>query len=118
MRIAHVREDRAPAGSPYRLAAGLPDGRWLDLEHARRRLNRVDSSLEHNEPLFRDRITTLDALLGRGIRMERLRLLVEPFHEHPEWLPAAGDDGSDLALDAADIRFGPPLLAPLSLRDF
>ncbi len=118
MRIAHVRVDRAPAGSPHRLAAALPDGRWLDAEHARRRLIRADSSLEHNDPLFRERITTLDALLGRGIRMERLRLLVEPFLEHPDWLPAPSDEESDLVLEVADVRFGPPLLAPLSLRDF
>jgi fumarylacetoacetate (FAA) hydrolase len=118
MRIAHVREERAPAGSPHRLAAALTDGRWLDLEHARRRLIREDGRLEHNDPLFRERITTLDALLGRGIRMERLRLLVEPFLEHPDWLPSADDDGSDLVLETGSLQFASPLLAPLSLRDF
>jgi fumarylacetoacetate (FAA) hydrolase len=121
MRVAHVREQHAPAGAPFRLAAALADGRWLDLEHARRRLIREDPRLEHNESLCRDRITTLDAVLGQGLRLDHLRVLTEPFLEHPEWLPEAGDEAdeaSELAWSQDEVAFGPPLLAPLSLRDF
>src|SRR3954453_4209046 len=96
MGIPPLRERPAPAGAPFRLAAALPDGRWLDLEHARRQLLRRDPRLEHNEPLFRDRPTTLDALLSAGARLDRLRLIVEPFQDHPEWLPAPDDEASEL----------------------
>jgi fumarylacetoacetate (FAA) hydrolase len=112
MRIAHVRERHAPAGAPFRLAAALPDGRWLDLEPARRRLLRRDARLAHNEPLFRAPVTTLDAHLAASSRVEALRAIVEPF---------AGADleaDEDLTLAADDLVFGPPLLRPTSLRDF
>ncbi|MEA2622179.1 MAG: hypothetical protein QOH61_1089, partial [Chloroflexota bacterium] len=127
MRIAHVRELHAPAGAGFRLVAALPDGRWLDLEPARRRLLREDDRLAHNEPLFRVPLTTLDAVLASAVRVERLRLLVDPFLERPELLPPAGDHGTspgdhgtspgdqpsvDLALDASELRFGPPILRP------
>ena len=112
MRIAHVRERHAPAGAPFRLAAALPDGRWLDLEPARRRLLRRDARLAHNEPLFRSPVTTLDAHLGAGSRVEVLRAIVEPFTGADE----EADD--DLTLAANEIVFGPPLLRPTSLRDF
>ncbi len=110
MRIAHVREVHAAAGTPFRLAAALSDERWLDLEPARRRLLRDDPRLAHNDPLFRVPITTLDAHLAAGGRIDALRAVVDPF--------LAADDASDLMLDAADLRFGPPILHPTSLRDF
>ena len=120
MKVAHVRELHAPAGARFRLAAALPDGRWLDLERARLRLLRDDARLAHNEPLFRVPLTTLDAVLASGVRVERLRLLVDPFFDRPELLPPAGDGdaAADLVLDVDELRFGPPLLAPRSLRDF
>jgi fumarylacetoacetate (FAA) hydrolase len=102
----------------------LPDGRWLDLEPARHRLLRQDRRLAHNEPLFRVPLTTLDALLGSGARVDRLRQLVDPFLERAELLPSVADAGAeddsdaDLTLDAQDLRFGPPVLRPSSLRDF
>jgi fumarylacetoacetate (FAA) hydrolase len=120
VKIAHVRDIAGPAGAPFRLAAGLPDGRWLDLEPARRRLVHEDARLPHNEPLFRSPLTTLDAVLDSGVRIERLRLLVDPFLDRPELLPPAGDDdgADDLALAPDDLHFGPPILRPASLRDF
>ncbi len=118
MRIAHVRERHAPAGIPFRLAAALPDGDWLDLEPVRRRLVRDDPRLPHNEPLFRVPVTTLDAHLAAGARVDALRMLVDLFiDEHPTGRTDAAR-GDDLTLDPADIVFGPPILRPTSLRDF
>jgi len=114
MRIAHVRERTAPAGSPWRLAAALNAGdepaRWLDLEVARRRAVRADPRLEHNAALFRQPISTLDAHLALGLRVEALGELLEGFEP--------GDDDDPASLDGGDLRFGPPILRPPSLRDF
>ena len=115
MRIAHVRERHAAAGSPFRLVAGLPDDTWLDLEPARRRLLRHDPRLAHNDPVFRTPVTTLDAHLAAGGRVAALRAIVQPFVEGRDKL--AGDDDDDLTLPAS-IDFGPPILRPTSLRDF
>ncbi|HUQ78009.1 MAG TPA: fumarylacetoacetate hydrolase family protein [Patescibacteria group bacterium] len=117
MKIAHVRERHAPAGSSWRLAvagAGSPDGRdfWIDLEVARRRAVAADRNLAHDRALHRQPITTLDDHLARGLRVEALAELVEGF-------VADGDPADDDALiDAADLAFGPPILRPPSLRDF
>jgi fumarylacetoacetate (FAA) hydrolase len=111
MKLAHVRERHAPAGTTWRLAAavrGTAERRWLDLEAARRRLAQADPSLAHNERLFRRPIGTLDDLLALGIRVGRLEAL----------LPAAAQFDDDDLLDVADLRFGPPILRPPSLRDF
>jgi len=113
MKVAHVRERQAPAGSPWRLGAAIDTAdrprRWLDLEVARRRLAQRDERLAHNDPLFRQPLTTLDDLLGRGLRVEHLRAL----------LPAAhGLEDDDACLDATDVMFGPPVLRPPSMRDF
>lgn len=112
MKIAHARERHAPAGAPYRLHVALdPAGaRWLDLEVGRRRAIRHDERLEHNSILFRQPLTTLDAHLGRGLRVEALAEVLERFE------PA--DDDDDAVSDAADLAFGPPILRPTSLRDF
>ncbi|HEX5466626.1 MAG TPA: fumarylacetoacetate hydrolase family protein [Candidatus Limnocylindrales bacterium] len=116
MRIAHVRERHAPAGAPWRLAAALDAGedprRWLDLEPARRRLGARDPELAHNDPLFRQRLTTLDAHLAAGGRVEHLRAIVEPF------LAGAIDPDDESTLESDDLRFGPPILQPPSFRDF
>jgi fumarylacetoacetate (FAA) hydrolase len=111
MRIAHVREHQAPAGTPWRLAAALGDERWLDLERARRRATAADPNLAHDSALHRRPVTTLDDLLARGLRAEALRALIESFQP-----PGDGED--DAILDAADLRFGPPILQPPSFRDF
>jgi fumarylacetoacetate (FAA) hydrolase len=112
MKIAHVREAGAPAGTPWRLAAasdaevtGDAPARWLDLEPIRRGQVQGDPRLTHNSTLHRQPLTTLDALLARGLRVEALRELVD----------AAGDADS---LEASDLDFGPPILEPPSLRDF
>ncbi len=106
MKIAHVRERNAPAGTPWRLVAALdPDGgRWLDLEGARRAMVSDDPRRAHNAALFRQPITTLDAHLAAGMRVDALADLVE----------ARSDD----AWDAADLTFGPPILSPPTFRDF
>jgi fumarylacetoacetate (FAA) hydrolase len=109
VRVAHVRERNAPAGAGWRLGAAR-EGQWLDLETARRRAIRRDPGLAHNDPLFRQPITTLDDHLARGLRVEHLRPLVEGF------APTADDD--DALLEADEVVFGPPVLRPPSLRDF
>ena len=106
MKIAHVRERNAPAGAPWRLVAALdPNGtRWLDLEEARRTLVAAQPGRAHNSALFRQPLTTLDAHLANGLRVDALADLLE----------ADGDE----PLDASVLAFGPPILAPPSLRDF
>ena len=106
MKIAHVRERTAPAGAPWRLAAALdPDGtRWLDLEEARRMLVARDPSRPHISRLYRQPITTLDAHLAGGLRVELLADLLEAEPEEP--------------MDASVLAFGPPILAPPTFRDF
>jgi fumarylacetoacetate (FAA) hydrolase len=125
MRVAHVRERNAPAGATWRLAAALPDGRWLDLEPARRRLGARDPRLAHNDPLFRSPLTTLDAHLAAGRRVESLRAVLEPYVERPDLIGKEEDDfggngGEDpyLGLQERNLRFGPPIVRPTSLRDF
>jgi fumarylacetoacetate (FAA) hydrolase len=114
MKVAHVRERHAPAGAPWRLAAALDDGesprRWLDLELARRRAVGARPALAHDATLFRQRVTTLDDHLARGLRVETLRDLLEGFE------PRSEDD--DAVLDATDLTFGSPVLRPPSVRDF
>ena len=118
MRIAHVRERHAPTGAPWRLAAAdpaattSPDGpsRWIDLEPARRRAVADHPELAHDSALHRQPLTTLDDLLGRRLRVDALRDLVEPF------VPRGEDDPA--VIDVADLAFGPPVLRPPSIRDF
>ena len=120
MRIAHVREVNAPAGAPWRLAAALghaagSDDRsaeWLDLEIARRRAVAGDTSLAHNSALYRAPLTTLDDFLSTGLRVAALADVVDRFVPRGE----AADDDAVLAAD--NLRFGPPVLRPPSLRDF
>jgi len=122
MKLAHVLERHAPAGASWRLAAALDgdrDGggrgdpaRWIDLDVARRRAVAADPNLAHDRVLHRQPVTTLDDHLARGLRVEALAELVDGFAPR-------GDPGEDDAvLDATDLRFGPPILRPPSLRDF
>ena len=106
VKIAHVREHNAPAGSPWRLAAARdPDGaRWLDLEVARRTLIAQQPGRAHNSALFRQAVTTLDAHLAAGLRVEALADLLDADDDEP--------------MDAAGLDFGPPILAPPTFRDF
>jgi fumarylacetoacetate (FAA) hydrolase len=106
MKIAHVRERRAPAGAPWRLAAALnADGTsWMDLEASRRSLISRDPARAHNSALFRQPITTLDAHLAAGLRIDALADLLEADAEEP--------------MDASVLLFGPPILAPPTFRDF
>jgi fumarylacetoacetate (FAA) hydrolase len=108
MRLAHIREQHAPAGAPWRLAAALDERRWLDLEPARRRAVAARPALEHDSALFRRPITTLDEALTRGLRVAAFGELVEGFVER---------EGDEAVLDDRDIAFGAPVLAPVSLRD-
>jgi fumarylacetoacetate (FAA) hydrolase len=112
MKVAHVRERNAPAGTPFRLAAAFDDlaTEWLDLEVARRRLVGVDPRRPHNGPLFRHPISTLDAHLATGLRVAAFGELLDDF------VPAEEDD--EAILDSVDLAFGPPILHPTSLRDF
>jgi fumarylacetoacetate (FAA) hydrolase len=115
VKVAHVRERHAPAGTPWRLAAardGEVGAPWIDLEVARRRAVARRPELAHDSALHRQPVTTLDDHLGRGLRVETLAELVEGFSPRGE----AGDD--DALLEAADVVFGPPILRPPSLRDF
>src|SRR6478609_1717990 len=114
MRLAHVRERNAAAGTPWRLAAALDPAAttWLDIEVARRRAVAARSSLAHDRILHRQPVTTLDDHLARGLRVEALADLVEGF------VPRGDPSDDDALLDARDLRFGPPVLRPPSLRDF
>ena len=109
MKLAHVRERHAPAGAPWRLAAALPDGRWLDLEPARRRAIVREPTLDHDSALFRQPITTLDGGLRRGLRVAAFGEVIDRFE--------ARDEEDDAILGADGLRFGPPVLAPPSFRD-
>src|SRR3989337_4430478 len=106
MKIAHLRERDAPAGTPWRLAAALDAGgpRWRDLEEARRSLVAAQRGRAHNGALFRQPITTLDAHLATGLRVDALADLL--------------DADADEPLDTSVLAFGPPILAPPSFRDF
>lgn len=112
MKIAHIRERHAPAGTPWRLAAARDAAatRWLDLEEARQGLVVEDPRRAHNAVLFRQPITTLDDHLARGLRVEALREITDGY------APATDDD--EAILDAEDLDFGPPILQPPSFRDF
>jgi 2-keto-4-pentenoate hydratase/2-oxohepta-3-ene-1,7-dioic acid hydratase in catechol pathway len=110
MKIAHARERHGPAGAGWQLVAGLGADRWLDLEIARRRLVAADPRRSHNSVLFRQPITSLDAHLAMGLRIEALAELIEGFE------PREADDEG--VLDESDIVFGPPILDPPSFRDF
>jgi fumarylacetoacetate (FAA) hydrolase len=113
VKIAHVRELHAPTGAGFRLAAawrGDP-AQWIDLEVARRRAIRRDERLAHNSVLYRQPVTTLDDHLGRGLRVEALADIVERFEP-------TDDEDDDAILGARDIKYGPPILRPTSLRDF
>ena len=113
MRLAHVRERHAPAGSPWRLAAALDDGlHWVDLEVARRRAIAASRTLEHDFVLFRQPVTTLDDHLARGLRVAALADIVDRFQ------PRGGPAEDDAVLEADELRFGPPVLRPPSFRDF
>jgi fumarylacetoacetate (FAA) hydrolase len=106
MKLAHVRERHAPAGAPWRLAAALDadGGAWLDLEEARLALVAADPARAHNSSLFRQPVTTLDAHLASGLRVEALADLLAADAEEP--------------LDASALQFGPPILQPPTFRDF
>jgi fumarylacetoacetate (FAA) hydrolase len=106
MKIAHVRERAAPAGAPWRMAAALdPDASsWLDLEAARRTLVAQQPARAHNSSLFRQPITTLDAHLASGLRIDALADLLAADMDEP--------------MDASALAFGPPILAPPTFRDF
>lgn len=112
MKIAHIRERNAPAGTPWRLAAArdAPATRWLDLDDARQALVVEDPARAHNSALFRQPLTTLDDLLARGMRVEALGEIFEGY--------ARATDDDEAILDASDLSFGPPILNPPSLRDF
>jgi fumarylacetoacetate (FAA) hydrolase len=112
MKVAHVRERHGPAGAPWRLAAArnAEATRWLDLDEARQGLVVEDPRRAHNSLLFRQPITTLDDHLARGLRVESLGEIVDGY--------AAATDDDEAILDAADVAFGPPILAPPGLRDF
>jgi fumarylacetoacetate (FAA) hydrolase len=121
MKIAHVREVHAAAGAPWRLAAALDEAEgsgtvepaeWLDLEVVRRRAVTADPRLVHNSALHRAPVTTLDDHLAAGLRVAALADLVDGFVRRGD----AEDD--DAVLPVADLRFGPPVLRPPSLRDF
>ena len=113
MRLAHIRERHAPTGAAWRLAAAAddPPSRWIDLEIARRRAVATRRELPHDAILYRQPITTLDDHLGRGLRVSALADIVEGF------VPRGDPGDDDALLESSEVRFGPPVLAPRSMRD-
>src|SRR5687767_8058615 len=111
MRVAHVRERHAPTGAPWRLAAALddPPTRWLDLETARRRAVAAWPERAHDAVLFRQPVTTLDDHLARGLRVASLGELIDRFEPR--------DHEDEAVAREAGLVFGPPVLAPPSVRD-
>jgi fumarylacetoacetate (FAA) hydrolase len=101
----------------WRLAAALDEAgdRWLDLEVARRRAVAARPTLAHDAVLFRQPVTTLDDHLARGLRVAALTEIVEGVE--PQGASGGADD-DDVVLAGVDLRFGPPILAPPSFRDF
>ena len=112
MRIAHIRERHAAAGTPWRLAAALgreeAPAEWIDLEVARRRAVAARPELAHDSVLHRQPVTTLDDHLGRGLRVAALADLVDGFGPR---------DDDPAVLESADLVFGLPILRPPSVRD-
>jgi fumarylacetoacetate (FAA) hydrolase len=76
----------------------------MDLEDARRTLVARDPARAHNSALFRQPLSTLDAHLARGLRVEALADLLEAEPEEPT--------------EASALVFGPPILHPPTFRDF
>lgn len=111
MRLAHVRERHAPAGTPWRLAAavGDPPAAWHDLERLRRRAVRAQPALEHDLAVFRRPVTTLDDHLANGLRVAALAEIVDH--------GAVVDGETAAALRTDDLDLGAPILRPPSLRD-
>lgn len=112
MKIAHIRPQHAPAGTPWQLAAARNPAatRWLLLDEARQGIVVEDPGRAHNSPLFRQPVTTLDDHLSRGLRIAALAEIVEGY--------AAATNDDEAIVEAGDVRFGPPVLHPPSLRDF
>ena len=106
MKIAHIRERTAPRRNAVAPRRGARYGRWrwLDLEGARRALVAAEPARAHNSALFRQPVTTLDAHLANGLRVEALADLL--------------DADTDEPMDASDLAFGPPILQPPTFRDF
>ena len=69
-----------------------------------------DPRRAHNSSLFRLPVTTLDAHLAQGLRIEALAEIVEGYSRATE------DD--EAHFDAGALAFGPPILEPPSFRDF
>jgi hypothetical protein len=115
MKVAHVRERHAPAGSPWRLVAALDDGEtpaeWLDLEVARRRAAAADPGLAHNASLYPAAADRPSTITSRAARVSsRCASSSKAF--------ARREEEDDAVIDAASLAFGPPVLRPPSLRDF
>ena len=77
---------------------------WRDLERARRTLVAEQPARAHNSVLFRQPVTTLDAHLAHGLRVDALADLL--------------DAPADELMDASALAFGPPILQPPTFRDF
>ena len=113
-RAPRARPGRRGGSSPALDAGRHGQSHWLDLELARRRAHRRPiPNLAHDSVLHRQPVTTLDDHLARGLRVEALASWSSRFDARgadrptttPCWTPA-------------DLRFGPPILRPPSLRDF
>ena len=76
----------------------------------RRRLLAADERRAHNSVLFRQPITTLDAHLARGLRIEALGEIVDGFAA----TGGARDPDDEAVLGEAHLAFGPPVLPPPS----
>ena len=83
---------------------------WAGPRGRTRRAVAEDPSGPTTAPCFGQPVTTLDAHLARGLRVEALAEIVEGLR--------GGTEDDEAILGGADLRFGPPILQPASMRDF
>ena len=118
MKVAHVRERFAPAGTHWRLAVAVDTSpgdsptRWLDLEPARRRA--VARPTRARARLRRPSAAADDARRPswRAACASRRCATSSRASSHAATMTTRPSS------TAADLDFGPPILRPPSLRDF
>ena len=115
MKVAHVRERHAPAGSPWRLAAAL-DGGEAPRAVARSRGRPTPS--RRSRPAAGPQRDALSAAADDAGRSPRAWTRGSRRCASSSRASRAGTKRTTPSIDAAGLAFGPPVLRPPSLRDF